>query len=199
LILYNNDQTDRYGDFQIFQPMAHTNTHTTPSISPLPYPHSNTYEIETYSGTPADIERALNNITVTLGSLAESGNAHLNITLYDGDGIGCIGNKYLRPGSVRKGCYIRSTTIKVVIKEDLTPTKAESVSGAASSPFFLTFKEYVIGSAVCAVIFLACARCWYVRSRRRKLERYDTAPHCTLHHSDVCCPLSLFPCNTFFP
>jgi hypothetical protein len=179
--------------------MTRINTLDKPSISPLPDPHLNTYVIQTYSGMPADIERALSNITVTLGLLAKSGIAHLNITLYDGDGDGCIGNKYLSPGSVRKGCYIRSTTIKVVVKEDLSPTKAESVSGAASSPFFLTFKEYVIGSAVCAVILLACARCWYVRSRRRKLERYDTAPHCTLHHSDVCCPLSLFPYNTFFP
>jgi hypothetical protein len=139
---------------------------------------------------PAEIEKALNNITVTLDLLAKSGTAHLNITLYDGDGNGCIGNEYLDPGSVRKGCFIRSITIKIEVKKDSSPTKAESVSGAASSPFFLTFKEYVIGSAVCAVILLACARCWYVRSRRRKLERYDTAPHGTAVMSAVRCPYS---------
>lgn len=170
--------------------LAHTHpTSFLLSPSPLTNTCTHTKTIETYLGMPADIERALNNITVQLSFLAIKGPAQLNITLYDGDGEGCIGNKYLGEGSLRTECFIRFISIPVTVLKDLFLTKAESVSGAASSPSFLTFKEYVIGSAVCAVILLACARCWYVRSRRRKLERYGTT---TTRNTTHCCLLSFF-------
>lgn len=154
---------------------------------------------------PADIEHALSTLSLVLASYDE-GALGLNITLYDGDGVNCPGNEYLGPGSLRTGCFRRSVYIPVTLLPYSPPSIAESAG--AGSATTLSFREYVIGSAIVAVVILACARCWYVRSRRRRLARYGTtAVRSCLSHKTVilnammmrtreCSCLSLIQWNT---
>ena len=121
---------------------------------------------------PSDIQAALNGLTIQ--SLTPNIVDTVNITIFDGANGNCISSASLSKTSYRPKCYTTSVTFQITVNGFTNPgdpTKNYEI-GSSSGFETVAFRKILIGSIVSGVFVIGVLRCLYLRSLKKRSEKY---------------------------
>ena len=117
---------------------------------------------------PSAIMSALNGLTYVSTSARHLDT--INVTLYDGAGGLCLDDSQLGPGSLRRGCFATSVSVRVNVLDyagmAATGSAAAAAASASAGLAVLTtmpMQVNVVGGVLGALVLLLTLRCCYRR------------------------------------